>query len=70
MAMQTHDTDSNQEATKNPDPAPGTDSDTSADAEDTGAHRPRTFHERHALKVLGIIMAVMFALVIAVQVGC
>ena len=32
--------------------------------------RPQGWRERHALKVLGAIMAGMFGLVIAVQVGC
>ncbi len=31
---------------------------------------PETFRERHALKVMGAIGAVMFALVIVAQVGC
>lgn len=31
---------------------------------------PISWRERHALKLLGAIMAGMFALVIAVQVGC
>lgn len=32
--------------------------------------RPATWRERHALKLLGVVMAAMFALVIIVQVGC
>jgi hypothetical protein len=32
--------------------------------------RPQTFRERHALKVLGVVMAAMFATVIVAQVGC
>jgi hypothetical protein len=55
MAMQTRDSDS----------------DIKTDETDTGPHdRPTTFRERHGLKVLGTIMAVLFALVVAVQVGC
>lgn len=47
------------------------DSDTDLDTEMTGEHaRPRTFRERHALKVMGAIMAAMFALVIIAQVAC
>ena len=38
---------------------------------ETGRHeRPKTFRERHALKVMGAIMAAMFALVIIAQVAC
>jgi 4-hydroxybenzoate polyprenyltransferase len=38
---------------------------------ETGRHeRPKTFREKHALKVMGVIMAAMFALVVAVQVAC
>lgn len=45
--------------------------DDAEDREDTGEHRrPTSFRERHALKVMGIIMGAMLALVIAVQVGC
>ncbi len=45
--------------------------DTDPDTETTQLRsRPATFRERHALKVLGAIMAAMFALVITVQVGC
>lgn len=33
-------------------------------------HAPQTFRERHALKVMGAIGAVMFSLVIIAQVGC
>ena len=48
-----------------------TDSENDTDLENTGRHdRPTTWRERHALKVLGAIMAAMLALVIAVQVGC
>jgi hypothetical protein len=47
------------------------DSDSDMDTETTGEHaRPRTFRERHALKVMGAIMAAMFALVIIAQVAC
>ena len=47
------------------------DSDIQTDLTDTGRHeRPRTFREKHALKVMGVIMAAMFALVVAVQVAC
>ena len=31
---------------------------------------PRTWWQRHALSVMGGVMLAMFALVIAVQVGC
>ena len=41
------------------------------DASESGARiGPRTFRERHALKVMGGIMAAMFATVIIAQVGC
>lgn len=47
------------------------DTDTDTDTETTGTHeRPKTFRERHALKVLGVIMASMFALVVIAQVAC
>ena len=32
--------------------------------------RPQTFRDRHALKVIGVVMAGMFATVIIAQVGC
>lgn len=55
MAMQTRDSDS----------------DIQSDLTETGRHeRPRTFREKHALKVMAVIMAAMFALVVAVQVAC
>lgn len=48
-----------------------TDTDTDTDLVTTGTHeRPRTWRERHALKVLGVIMASMFALVVIAQVAC
>jgi hypothetical protein len=57
MALQTQDSDSETE--------------TETDLEITGRHeRPTTWRERHALKLLGAIMAAMFALVIIVQVAC
>lgn len=31
---------------------------------------PQGFRERHALKILGTIMVVMFTIVIVVQAGC
>ncbi len=37
--------------------------------DDTGP-APQTFRERHALKVMGVVMAVMFATVIIAQMGC
>ena len=47
------------------------DTDTDTDTETAGAHeRPKTWRERHALKVLGAIMASMFALVVIAQVAC
>jgi hypothetical protein len=47
------------------------DSDSDMDTETTGEHaRPKTFRERHALKVMGAIMATMFALVVIAQVAC
>jgi hypothetical protein len=47
------------------------DSDSDMESETTGEHaRPKTFRERHALKVMGVIMAAMFALVIIAQVAC
>ena len=51
------------------------DSDIETELTETGRHerpheRPRTFREKHALKVMGVIMAAMFALVVAVQVAC
>ncbi len=48
-----------------PDTDPDFDSETTQERP-----QPSTFRDRHALKVLGAIMAAMFALVIAVQVGC
>jgi hypothetical protein len=47
------------------------DSETETDLETTGRPvRPRTWRERHALKLLGAIMATMFALVVIAQVAC
>jgi hypothetical protein len=47
------------------------DSDIKTDPTDSGTHeRPATFRERHGLKVMGAIMAVLFAVVMAVQVAC
>ena len=47
------------------------DSEIQTDPTETGRHeRPRTFREKHALKVMGAIMAAMFALVVAAQVAC
>src|SRR4051794_37330348 len=42
------------------------------DVRDTvhAAARPPSFRERHALKVMGGIMSVMFILVLVAQVGC
>jgi hypothetical protein len=41
------------------------------DTEITGTHaRPTTWRERHALKLLGVILASMFALVVIAQVAC
>jgi hypothetical protein len=54
MAMQTQDSDS----------------DIKTEPTDSGPRAPTTFRDRHGLKVLGVIMAVLFALVVAVQVGC
>jgi len=31
---------------------------------------PQSFRERHALKILGVIMVTMFTIVIVAQVGC
>ena len=42
-----------------------------SDASDTNPRlRPETFRDRHALKVMGVVMAGMFATVIIAQVGC
>ena len=42
-----------------------------SDASDTQPRlRPETFRDRHALKVMGVVMAAMFATVIIAQVGC
>ncbi len=47
------------------------DSDSDMENETTGEHaRPRTFRERHALKLLGVFLATMFALVVIAQVAC
>jgi len=47
------------------------DSDSETDLETTGRHqRPLTFRERHGLKILGVFLGGMFALVVAVQVAC
>jgi hypothetical protein len=47
------------------------DTDTGTELETTGPRvRPTTWRERHALKVLGAIMASMFALVVIAQVAC
>ena len=47
------------------------DSEIQTDLTETGRHeRPKTFREKHALKVMGVIMAAMFALVIIAQVAC
>jgi hypothetical protein len=46
------------------------DSDSDGDSETERHERPKTFREKHALKVMGVIMAAMFALVVAVQVAC
>lgn len=55
MALQTHDNNSDNER----------------DLEITERRmRPTTWRERHALKLLGVVMAAMFALVIIVQVAC
>jgi hypothetical protein len=35
-----------------------------------GSRRAQSFRERHALKILGAIMVLMFATVILVQVAC
>jgi hypothetical protein len=32
--------------------------------------RPQTWRERHALKIMGVVMAAMFATVIIAQVAC
>ena len=41
------------------------------DASDTHPRlRPQTFRDRHALKVMGVVMGGMFAAVIIAQVGC
>lgn len=37
---------------------------------DHARSRPDSFRERHALKVMGAIMSVMFVLVLVAQVGC
>jgi hypothetical protein len=41
-----------------------------AEADDDTVPEPRTFRERHALKVMGAVMAAMMATVIIAQVGC
>jgi hypothetical protein len=42
-----------------------------SDASDTTPRlRPQSFRDRHALKVMGVVMAAMFATVIIAQVGC
>ncbi len=47
------------------------DSDTETDLETTGRQaRPTTWRERHALKLLGVFLATMFALVVIAQVAC
>jgi len=59
MALQTRDSDSDIQT------------DQTQTETETGRHeRPKTFREKHALKVMGVIMAAMFALVVAVQVAC
>ena len=55
MAMQTRDSDSDIK----------TDPTDSADYEG-----PRTFRDRHGLKIMGAIMAILFAVVVGVQVAC
>jgi hypothetical protein len=61
MALQTRDSDSDIQ----------TDQTQTETETETGRHeRPKTFREKHALKVMGVIMAAMFALVVAVQVAC
>ena len=37
---------------------------------DSPRPQPESFGHRHGLKVLGVIMAAMFALVLTVQVAC
>jgi hypothetical protein len=54
MAMQTRDSDGN----------------IKTDPTDSGHERAMTFRERHGLKVMGAIMAVLFGVVVAVQVAC
>jgi hypothetical protein len=45
--------------------------DTDTDTETSGTpERPKTWRERHALKVLGAFLASMFALVVIAQVAC
>ena len=42
-----------------------------AEASDTNPRlRGQSFRERHALKVMAVVMAAMFATVIVAQVGC
>ena len=42
-----------------------------SDASDTNPRlRPQSFRDRHALKVMGVLMVGMFATVIIAQVGC
>jgi hypothetical protein len=41
------------------------------DASESQRHpRPQSFGQRHALKIMGVIMAAMFATVIIAQVAC
>jgi hypothetical protein len=61
-------TDTHSETRTNPETDSGTNMNADVDPEATW--QPTTWRERHALKVLGVIMASMFALVIGVQVKC
>jgi len=70
--MRSRDDESSKQSAKIIDPgAPVIDVEANPpDAADSVRLPPQTFRERHALKILGVVMAAMFATVIAAQVGC
>ena len=40
------------------------------DSEDSGAHRPPTWHEQHGATILGGVLAFLFIIVLLTQMVC